>query len=179
MTPASGPHAPAGTRVRLLWLVPVVLTAHNLEEALTIAPVLPVASARISGLLGVALPAVTYPQFLVVLAVVTAVPYFLAALGDLRRPASTAGYALLVVQATVLVNVASHVGAAITLGGYVPGLATALLVNLPFSLYLLSRAWTHRSHSRAALLGLAPLSLALHGPVLVGLLALAGWLLRR
>ena len=162
-------------RARLLWLVPALLALHNAEEALTLRPVLPALRARLPEGLRAFAPEVTYPAFLVAVAVVTAAPLAVALAGDLRRARSRAGYALLAVQATVLVNVASHLAAAALLGGYAPGLATALGVNLPFSLFLFHVAWHGRWYGRRALAALAPLALLLHGPVLLGLLALAAW----
>jgi hypothetical protein len=54
--------------------------------------------------------------------------------------------------------------------GYAPGLVTALLLNLPFSLYLLRRAARERWLDRGALWTLAPAALLVHGPMLSALL---------
>ena len=75
----------------------------------------------------------------------------------------------------MLVNVASHVGSAIFLRGYAPGLATALALNLPFSIYLLRRAWHERWIARRTLVVFLPLAVLLHGPVIFGIV----WLVRR
>lgn len=56
----------------------------------------------------------------------------LAAYGlALRWPA--ARYALIVLQAAMTLNVAVHVCAALVLGGYSPGVVTAVLVEAPTS----------------------------------------------
>ena len=112
-------------------------------------------------------------QFVALLVLITALAFLIAASGDLAAPGSPAGYALLAIQATMLVNVASHIGAAIVLRGYAPGLVTALALNLPFSLWLLHVASAGHWYSAAALLWLIPLALILHGPVLIGLLKAA------
>ena len=140
--------------------------------------VLPRVAARIPTALRGVVPAVTYPQFLVALAVVTILPFAVALAGDLRRPGFATVF-LLFVQAVLLVNVASHVASAVYLGGYAPGFATALAVNLPFSVLLLRRAHTERWVSRRALVALAPAALLFHGPGLLALLAAAGWIARR
>ncbi|MEW5931304.1 MAG: HXXEE domain-containing protein, partial [Gemmatimonadota bacterium] len=98
--------------------------------------------------------------------------------GDLRRPGPAAVF-LLFVQSVLLVNVASHAASAAFLGGYAPGLATAVAVNLPFSVLLLRRAHRERWVSRRTLVALLPAALLFHGPGLLALLAAAGWIARR
>jgi hypothetical protein len=70
-----------------------------------------------------------------------------------------------------------NVEEAVTIGSVLPSLEDRLPetvrgVNLPFSLYVLRRAWRERWYSRRALVALAPVAVVLHGPLLVGLLAL-------
>ena len=48
--------------------------------------------------------------------------------------------ASLVVEAILLVNAFAHMLTAILRGGYVPGLITAVLINLPFGIYVFRRA---------------------------------------
>jgi hypothetical protein len=65
-----------------------------------------------------------------------------------------------------------HVTAAILLfDGYAPGLLTAVLLNLPFSVYLIGRAGKENWVSRRALWALLPSALLAHA--LSGLLVLA------
>ena len=158
-------------RSRRLWLVPLLFLLHNAEEALTIGPVLPLVNARLAATLPGRLPSLSYLEFLIALALATALPFIVAAAGNLRQPGSRAGYVLLIVQATLFLNVISHLRAAALLLGYAPGLGTAVLVNLPFSLVLLSQAWREHWYSRRAL---APAALLVHGPGLIGLLWVVG-----
>ena len=52
----------------------------------------------------------------------------------------------------MLLNVLWHVAtAALVFNGYAPGLLTAILINLPFSVYLLRRAASERWVSRGAM----------------------------
>ena len=139
--------------------------------------VLPRVPALVPPALRDVVPVVTYPQFLVALVVVTAVPLAVALGGDLRRPGPATVF-LLFVQAVLWVNVLSHAASAAFLGGYSPGLATALAVNLPFSVYLLRRARRERWVGRRTLLVLLPAALVFHGPGLLALLAAAGRLAR-
>ena len=52
--------------------------------------------------------------------------------------------AALLVEAVLLVNALAHSLAALLRGGYVPGLITAVLINLPFGLYVFRRAVKER-----------------------------------
>lgn len=153
----------------LLWLVPLLLTLHNLEEAVFMQGFLGRFAERIP-----ILPTVTYGQFLLALAVVTLAPYAFAASGPLERR-SRAFLLVLATQMVVLVNVAAHVAAAVWARGYAPGLVTALLVNLPFSLFLFRRALRGAWVKPRDLAWLLVAALLVHGPGLVGLMVLAGW----
>lgn len=167
--PASAVRLPSRA---LLLAVPALLTVHNLEELLAMPRVLPGVAERMPDAARGILPAVTLPAFAAALAVATVLPWIVALLAAAgRRPAL---YLLLVVQATMLVNVGSHVASAALLGGYAPGLATALALNLPFGIYLLARARRERWTGRRAWNLLFPLALVVHGPILVGLLWISG-----
>jgi hypothetical protein len=162
-------------RRTLLLLIPCVFTLHALEEAATIGRSLPGLRQRFSGpgvAVSVPLPAATPFRVGLILLAVAAFVIALAARAD--RPGSRPGYMLLALQATLLLNVGSHVLWAVVFDGYVPGLVTAVLVNLPFSFYVLSRAWREQWYSRRALAWLAPIALVLHGPVLMGIMATLG-----
>lgn len=52
--------------------------------------------------------------------------------------------AALLVEAVLLVNAFAHSLAAVLRGGYVPGLFTAVLINLPFGIYVFRRAVKER-----------------------------------
>ncbi|MFL5539451.1 MAG: HXXEE domain-containing protein [Longimicrobiaceae bacterium] len=128
-----------GSRKLALLGVPVLLTLHNAEEALFFPRMLPTVAAHLPASLAGALP--TAQQMHVALAVATVVPWLVWLLG---RETRIGVRILLLLQCVVLVNVAWHVAAAAVLGGYTPGLATALAFNLPFSIYLLRRAAVER-----------------------------------
>jgi len=116
----------------------------------------------------------SYPRLLVALAAATLVPLAVVAWAQRRAAPPAALWGALLVQAVVLLNVVAHVATAVLLTrGYTPGLATAVVVNLPFSLYLLRRAERERWLGRGALVALAPAALAVHGPLLLALLMLA------
>ena len=127
-----------------LWAVPAALLLHNLEESLTLGAALPRLEAAVVAL------------------------YVLARVWD------RLAYALVVVQAVMTVNVGVHVAFAVLLGGYAPGLLTAVLVEAPASVLVLRQlrrsAWMTRTQWRL----LPWLAAFLHGPGLVALLKGAG-----
>jgi hypothetical protein len=128
----------------------------------------------------VRLPPDAYSRLLVALAVVTVIPFVVAAWTYARPKSRSALWVLLLIQTVVLVNVISHtVVATFVLRGYGPGLLTALAINLPFSIYLLRRAIRECWLSTTALVFLAPSALVVHGPVMVGLMVGGGVFVRR
>ena len=112
--------------------MPTFLALHNLEEALTFPRYLPAARG------------ISYSTLLVALLIATAVP-FVVTIWAQTSSSVAALWCVLLIQAIVAVNVVWHVAVATTvLHGYVPGLVTAVLINLPFSVYLLRRAVRER-----------------------------------
>lgn len=163
------------SRKALLWLVPILLTIHNLEEALLMPAFIERRNASVPGPMREILPPVTYRQFLTALIIITIIPYLIALLWLGRRWAL---YALLGLQVVMLINVLAHTLMALFLRGYAPGLATAILINLPFSLYLLRRAVKDRWISLRAAALMFPVGLLIHGPALAGLMLLSGEIAR-
>ena len=163
------------SRRAALWLVPALVAVHNTEEALTFGRYLPLVRERAPAVARTIAERVTYPQLLAALAGATVVP-LLVVLWAQARPASRAAlWSALALQAVMALNVASHVAASLfVMRGYSPGVATALLFNLPFSVYLFRRAARDGWVSRRALAATAPAALLVHDPGLAGLVLLAG-----
>ena len=159
---------------RVLWLVPLCMTAHNLEEALFMRAALPAVNAVLTASPVGFLAPVNYPNFLIALGVVTVIPYLFVALGALRCVSKLAVGLVLLVQTTMLLNVVFHVGAALALRDYTPGLLTALCLNLPFSIWLLRKAMRDEWITPDVQLYFGLLALLLHGPGLVVLIYGAG-----
>ena len=165
----------------LLWLVPLFITLHNLEELWTMPGFLAGLPARIPAWAQRLLPAEIFPptarQFALMILMVTLVPYLFALLGGARRARSPRTLLLAGVQIVMLINVVSHVVLMNIQNGYVPGLVTTLLFNLPFSLLFLwsglRQGWL-RSGDFAYLV---PFALLLHGLGLFGLTLLAARLI--
>jgi len=160
----------------LLWLVPLFITLHNLEEMAFMPGMLAELPGKIPAWAARLLPSglfpPTYRQFLWMLLVVTVLPYVLALLGGAKRERGARTLLLSGVQVTILVNVFMHVGSMNIIGGYVPGLATALAFNLPFSLYFLGAGLRQGWLKWRDFLYMATLGLLLLGPGLLGLMML-------
>ena len=159
------------TRLAGLWMVPVALALHNVEEALMLGAALPRLQAAATHALAreVALPSqAQYGRALLVLTAAVAALYVAA------KEWERFAYALVVVQAVMALNVGAHVAFALLLGGYAPGLATALLVEAPVSLLVLQRLRARDWMTRTQWWLLPPLALLLHGPALVALLRAVG-----
>ena len=163
---------------RVLWLIPALLAVHNLEEAVTMPRFLHSAATRAPGAIGAVLAQVDFHGFLVALVIATSLPFAVVWWVWARPTSGAAVWTALCVQAVVAVNALWHAVVAIAVGGYTPGLATAVMVNAPFSVYLFRRASVERWTSRAALALVLPAALVVHGPVLLALLFFSGALQR-
>jgi hypothetical protein len=126
----------------LQWFVAAFALLHNLEEALTMPAFAPVLRERASGVAPPELQSVTehLSWFYAALAIVTIIPLLVViAAGHWRNRATS--WAVVLVQSIFLVNVfVPHVPAAMILGGYAPGIVTAVAIQLPFSAYFLKRS---------------------------------------
>ena len=140
----------------LLWLVPVFFMLHNLEEA----PFMERWSKRLPVKIH---PTVSTPQFVVAVIFLTIAGLILtyASLAWLPTPA---GYLLILgMQAVLLVNAfVPHLVTTIRFRLYSPGVVTAVLIILPFSIYLFQRAFTELILNWAkfwVLIGIAPFAM--------------------
>jgi hypothetical protein len=157
-----------------LWLIPILLTVHNAEEAFAFRTCLPRMPALLPNALGNLQKSLSYPVMLGALALVSALA-FLVTFAAVARPASRRLlWVVLVLEAAVGLNVFGHVVGAVTIfRGYGPGLASAVLINAPFAVYCFRRARREEWISPAALRATIPAALILHGPVLLAGLWLA------
>jgi hypothetical protein len=154
------------SRAAGLGIIPLAFLVHNAEEAIAIPRMLPQAQAAVTRLLG---PRATLPsarEYLVTLAVITAVAFAVWLAAFRFEPLA---YALLVLQATMAVNVFSHLAATAVMGGYAPGVVTAVLVEGAVSVVAYRRIKAAGWLSRSQWVLLPILALLLHGPVAAGL----------
>jgi hypothetical protein len=160
-------------RRAVLWTIPAALLLHNAEEALFFPRYLPLVLGRLPDSWQVLGGVVTMGQVWAAMAILTLVAVALAAWANLVPTAAAPLWLLLLIVATLLLNVLWHVAAAVVLfDGYSPGLVTAVLVNLPLSVYLLRRSVRESWLTRGARWALLPAALLVHGPLLSGLLLL-------
>jgi hypothetical protein len=110
----------------LIWLLLAAFIIHNMEEYLTIDRAPEQMAHR-----------VTRPQFGAALVAVTVLALVVAVTGTVWDNGPKVNFVLSLLPAMLVVNAVFHLGAAIYLRRYVPGLVTALCPVLPFSLYVL------------------------------------------
>jgi hypothetical protein len=162
---------------RVLWLIPILVLLHNTEEALTFPRYLPIVQERAPDFVKPYLAGITYPTMLWALTLATLVPLAVVVWAVARPSSRVALWFAVTLQAVVAINVVSHVlAAAFLLRGYSPGVATAVLVNAPFSVYFYRRAAREHWLPRRALLSTWPAAVFIHGPGLLGIFALARFL---
>ena len=101
-------------------------------------------NSSIPGFLRGLLPPITYEQFLLALFIMTAIPYLVAWAASREQERGPGFHLLLCLQVMMLINVFAHATIAVMIGGYSPGVVTAIAFNLPFSIYLLGRAIRER-----------------------------------
>ena len=159
----------------LLWLVPILTTVHNLEEAVFMPMVLARRNSAIPTFLHSVLPPITYGQFLLALFTMTAIPYLIAWFASREQERAGVGMLLLLsVQFMMFVNVFAHAVLALLMGGYSHGLVTALVINLPFSIYFLHRAVREKWLGRRAMRFIIPTALLFHGVGIPLIIILSG-----
>jgi len=168
------------SRRALLWLVPLFIVLHNLEEMAFMPSLLAVLPGKIPAWATSWQPEGFFPpsyrQFLFMLLVVTLLPYAFALLGGAKRERGPRTFLLAGTQTVMLVNVLSHVGSMNLMNGYVPGLASALAINLPFSLFFFGAGLRQGWLKWGDFAYLLPIAVVLHGPGLLGLMLLVkGW----
>jgi hypothetical protein len=161
------------TRRRAIWLLPLVLALHNFEEGVFFPRYVP----RVLGLLPAGVRAWIGPVSLremgLALTLATVIPLGVSLWAAAHPASRTALWLVLAMWATLLLNVAWHVAAALVLfGGYAPGVATAVALNLPLSVLVLRHAATEQWLSRRAGWALVPAAVAFHLPGALGLMLL-------
>jgi hypothetical protein len=153
----------------LQWLVAAFALLHNLEEAVMMPAFAPLMRERLSGRAPSVLLAATedLSWFYIALIVVTLAPFFVVLAAVTRRTSRAANWAVVFVQSIFFVNVfVPHIPAALAMGGYAPGVVTAVAIQLPFSVVFLRRSVREGVVSRTG----TALTVALGIPALLVLL---------
>jgi hypothetical protein len=143
---------------RLLWLVPIFFMLHNIEEA----PFMESWSKRLPLKIH---PTVSTRQFVIAVTSLT-LAVFLVTYFGVKYLANPTGYLIVLgIQIILFFNAfIPHIASTILFRLYSPGVITAVLITLPFSLYLFRRAineniltWTQFW----ILLGIAPFAVVI------------------
>jgi len=166
-------------RKALLWLVPILTTVHNVEEVLFMPFVIEKRNSSVPTILSRLLPPITYGQFLLAVFIMTAIPYLVAWFSDMDRERSVGITLLICLQVMMLINVFAHISIALMMRGYAPGLITAVAIQLPYSIFMLSRALRDGWLSRSVLVQLGFIGLLLNLLVLPGIVILSGRIVHR
>jgi len=152
---------------RLFWFIPGILSIHNLEEALTMPQWM---SAHLP-MLRTAIPFFDHLQFsttqlYISLIFVTLIP-FLVTYFCLRGERTIQKISiLLILQAIIFWNaLMPHIGGLFVLGMYNPGMITAVLLNVPFSIYLFRKVKQEESVSKSALRNCILIGLVAYLPI--------------
>ena len=148
----------------LQWLLWVCVAAHNLEEGLTAEAYFPKVEAlladHVPASLATLLPGLQ--EFYLALIGASLIPLIMTVVATTRGRTPVKKYLSPLLAVTLLLNVfIPHVPAAIALGGYAPGVATAVFVNLPFSIYFLQRSMHKRVIDRRGIARLAAIGILL------------------
>lgn len=143
---------------RLLWLVPIILTIHNIEEA----PFMEGWSKRLPLKIH---PTVSTRQFVLAVIFLTLAGFLVTYIG-VEYLGNQTGYLLVLgIQTILLFNTfVPHIATTIRFRMYSPGVITAILLTLPFSFYLFQRALNENIISWKqfwVLLGMAPFAMVI------------------
>jgi hypothetical protein len=149
------------SRNAVLALIAVTLAIHDGEEYFAFPRFVPSLGRQLSGWLPA--PALQHNMANLHLALIlaTVLPAIFI-VWAIFSPRQWLLIAALLVEAVLLVNAFAHTLAAVLLGGYVPGLITAVLINLPFGFYVFRRAVRERWIRASVAWQLIAVAVALH-----------------
>lgn len=120
---------------QLLWLVPIFFILHNLEEA----PFMEDWSKRLPLKIH---PTVSTRQFVIAVTVLTLAGFLVTYLGLIHINKPTGYLLVLEIQAILLWNAfIPHIGSLVRFRMYSPGVVTAIVITIPFSIYLFGRSF--------------------------------------
>ena len=131
------------SRNAVLVLIGLTLSLHNAEEYFAFPAFLASAGQRLPQWFPAGQLQRAAHHLPIALALATVLPLVVIGLALITKRHALLVMALLV-EAILLVNSFAHMLTALLIGTYVPGLVTAIVVNLPFGIYVLRRAVRER-----------------------------------
>jgi hypothetical protein len=118
-----------------------VVVAHNAEEAFTIPVWLPSRVHELEAKFGIRPPLTDPGLFTIGVIVATIVPAIWVLIASRSAPRSLGAYSIVVLYGVFAANaLVPHLLGAVVLGGYVPGVITAVGLVVPFTIWLCRRA---------------------------------------
>lgn len=122
---------------KLFWCIPFFLTIHNIEEAVTMPAWIP---EHLPSLRSLNHPFASLhfssTQLYISLVLVTVVPLLIVAVCQRGALTHRKAAVMITLQSVIFWNaIVPHAGGIFVMGMYNPGTVTALLFNIPFSLY--------------------------------------------
>lgn len=152
---------------QVLWFIPILLTLHNIEEALTMPRWVSQNLPFIQSNLPFKNPLQFSPtQLLLSLVIATVIPIIVTILCIGGEKKSKKLFILFLLQGIVLLNVfVPHIVVSVRIWQYNPGVITAVCFNLPFSSYLFRRAVKEHYLALEEFVPLFLLALLLYPPI--------------
>jgi hypothetical protein len=159
-----------GRRVeRWIWAAPVVFLIHDAEEITTVAPWLQAHRALLPAIVQ-PLTRVTTAQFALAVGVLFVAVCLAAAHGASRARHGARSVPFLLTSGALVANGLTHVMQAIFVGGYTPGVVTAVLLVIPYGVVLGRAMEASMLASRRTWLGAIAAGAIIQVPIVVGLL---------
>jgi hypothetical protein len=147
-----------------------LMLVHNTEEAVAFTRLWTLVRERVAEEAGIRLSTTPEPIYLA-LVVATLGPAAIIAWAARQPDRPVRLWFALLIQAVIFVNALAHgVTALVVFHGYAPGLLSAVLLNLPYSVFVYRKARQEHWVSTAASWLLLPGTLLVHGPLLFSLL---------
>jgi len=166
------------TYKQTLWFIPILLLVHNIEEALTMPQWVEVnLSVLREKLFLFRYVNFSRVQLYTSLVLVSLIPFILATF-CMREPMKTKRITvLLALQGIIFWNAfVPHLSGIFVLGMYNPGTITAMVINIPFSIYLFRRSVKEGMFTAKNLRSMMLLALAVYLPVVYLNHLLAEWI---
>ena len=127
----------------LVWLLFIVFLIHNLEELLSVSNWLKENINTIPSFLNSKIAIVIHYKFnifiVIALSLATLLPFIICIWANKTNNQQLTIFLLLTIAWVMMLNAFQHIFNTLIMNEYTPGLITALLINLPFSIYFIHR----------------------------------------
>jgi len=148
---------------QLVWLFFVVFFIHNIEEFLSFPSWLEENISAIPLFLSSKIALVFHYNFIffiaIALSLATLLPLFICIWANKTKNKQITIFLLLTIAWVMMLNAFQHIFNTLIMNEYTPGLITALLINLPFSIYFILRLKKEKAISKMKLFLYLPIGL--------------------